>query len=119
MTIIETARAVPVDLDVVFLTTRQRLKRAVSTLGYVWLGALLAVMVPVLHFALVPALLLVGPIAAVFAFRARVRLDPGIRVPCPKCASKFSVEYEHYGWPLRLGCRRCFAVLRARPRDPA
>lgn len=119
ITIIETAQAAPVDLDVAFLTTRQRLKRALSTLGYVWFAALLAVTVPVLHLVLVPVFLLAGPIAAVFSFRTRVRLDPGTRVPCPKCASMFAVESEHYGWPLRLRCRRCFAALSATPREPA
>lgn len=116
---IEPAQAIPADLDVVVLTIRQRLKRALSILGYVWFAALLTVMVPVLHLALVPSLLLAGPVAAVFVFRTRVRLDPGVRVVCPRCASVFSVESEHYGWPLRLSCRHCFAAIRATPRPSA
>lgn len=60
--------------------------RAVRALGICWAFALVAVLVPFLHWVLVPALVLLGPVVAVRAF-ANDRQVSGGGGPCPVCAT--------------------------------
>lgn len=61
-----------------------RATRAVTALGALWLAALLCVFIPLLHFVLVPSLLLAGPIVAFLRLREDVSLA-AVRGPCPRC----------------------------------
>lgn len=60
--------------------------RAGRALGICWAFALIAVLVPFLHWVLVPALILLGPVVALRAF-ANDRQVSGGGGPCPVCAS--------------------------------
>jgi hypothetical protein len=116
LSIVDSARpAVAAQLDVVLLSTVARVTRALRFLGTVWAFALLSVLVPLLHFVLVPGLLLLGLVAGALGFKSRVRAEAGSGVACPKCASGVQLEGARYGWPLRLDCRTCSAAISARP----
>lgn len=118
LTILDSARPPTLaDVDVVVLTRPERMKRAVARLGAVWGAAILSVAIPILHFVLVPGLLLLGPVVAVLAFRARVRADVHSGIDCPKCGSRVSATNATYGWPLRLACVECGSRLTANPRS--
>lgn len=102
-----------VELRVEALPRKERLKTALRRLGIAWGLALLAVMVPLLHFVLVPGLLLAGPIFALLSTRRSVRLVVGQVVPCTKCSAPILIDGEHLGWPARLDCPGCGAALTA------
>ena len=67
-----------------------RLKRALRTLGYVWAGALFSVILPGLHFILVPGLFLAGPIVAWWLFDQESVVAGG-EADCPRCAKRFVI----------------------------
>lgn len=76
----------PVRLDEVEWTAAQRMQRALKALGLCWAAAVAAVFLPVLHFVLVPALLLAGPVAALVRHRER-RSVLGYAGTCPACGA--------------------------------
>jgi len=118
LTILDSARPPTLaDVDVTVLTRPERLKRALARLGAVWGAAIFAIAIPILHFILVPGLLLLGPVVAVLAFRARVRADANTGIGCPKCGSPVSAVGGTYGWPLRLACGECGIRFTASPRS--
>jgi hypothetical protein len=61
-----------------------RATRAARALGALWLAALVCVFIPLLHFVLVPSLLLAGPIVAFLRLREDVSLA-AVRGACPRC----------------------------------
>lgn len=76
----------PVRLHEVQWTRAQRTQRALQALGLCWAAAVAAVFLPVLHFVLVPALLLAGPIAALARYR-EARSLLGYEGVCPACSA--------------------------------
>jgi hypothetical protein len=97
----------PVTLELTRYDQRQRLVRAVLALGACWGLAVLAVLIPVLHFLLVPALFLAGPFFAYRRLHEEATVTR-IRGTCPACGQPI----EHAGreaWKplLRLDCPHC------------
>lgn len=65
-------------------TLAGRVARATIMLGALWGAALLCVFIPLLHFVLVPTLLLLGPVLAFARVREAVSLR-AVRGACPRC----------------------------------
>jgi len=99
------------DVFIESLTPRQRWLRAVKMGGICWGLALLSVLVPVLHFVLVPGFLLAGPIAAWLAWRRTESLLGG-EVDCPKCGQTYDVGTGGVQWPLQAQCDGCRTTVR-------
>ncbi len=74
----------PAQLEVRHWDSRQRLSRALQGLGMCWGAAVLAVLLPVLHWVLVPSLLIGGPIFAFLRYHERITVLAA-RGPCPAC----------------------------------
>lgn len=97
----------PATLEVTRYDHRQRVVRAVTALAACWGMAAVAILIPVLHFLLVPALFLAGPF---FAYRRLHELATVTRIrgTCPACGRPI----DHTGrepWKalLRLDCEHC------------
>jgi len=67
-----------------WVSKRGRLMAALKALGGFWLAAVAAVFLPLLHFILVPTLLLLGPLMFFWKLRESVTLL-GADGPCPAC----------------------------------
>lgn len=67
-----------------WVNKRGRLMAALKALGGFWLAAVGAVFLPLLHFILVPTLLLLGPLMFFWKLRESVTLL-GADGPCPAC----------------------------------
>lgn len=103
----------PAVVDCERLTPGQRAGRGAARVALCWGAALLAVFIPLLHFILVPALLLAGPVAGYFALRSTVTLSsPQLR--CPKCVN-LTHSAGATGWPARLICEHCGTTFLATP----
>ncbi len=94
------------------LSLRQRLGRALTRVGVCWAVAVPCVLVPLLHFVLVPGLVLLGPLLGALAFRATVVVTSE-RVKCPKCEQDTPIEPGTTGWPVGLRCAHCSTTFRA------
>jgi len=82
-------------------TLRQRRKRAVMIWAILWALALVSVLIPLVHFVLVPALLVAGPVAAYFRYRVEAVVETAVG-ECPLCHQSitlpldFSTELPHW-----------------------
>lgn len=90
---------------------RERLLRAAGTLATCWALAVVAVFLPLLHFVLVPGLLLLGP-ALAWARLREERTLLGVDGACPACAAPVR-EALSQPWRERtlLRCDACSRQL--------
>ena len=96
------------------LSPRARLGRGVVRLMVCWVLAVGCVLVPLLHFVLVPGLILLGPVLAWLATRATVEVKSE-RIRCPRCEQETGVEPGSTGWPVSLRCSLCSTTFSATP----
>lgn len=82
--------------------------RAIRVLGIAWAMGIVFVFIPLLHFILVPAFVLGGPILAYFTF-AQGSTVLGGEGACPACGQRFLVERAAEKWPLADTCSSCHA----------
>ena len=65
-------------------TLAGRVVRAATALAGLWGAAFVCVFIPLLHFVLVPTLLLLGPVMAALRLREKVSFK-AVRGACPRC----------------------------------
>lgn len=94
--------------------SRERLIRALKTLGACWALAMISVLIPLAHFILVPAFLLAGPIAA-FAVYQRESMIMGGKGTCPNCDAPFTVAKGKVRWPFQDLCSQCQSQVMLEP----
>jgi hypothetical protein len=83
----------------------------VTWLGLFWGLAVVSVLLPVVHFVLVPALLIAGPITALARYRRASGVLGGEGV-CPECDALLTVESAADEWPFSEVCETCGAAVR-------
>jgi hypothetical protein len=88
-----------------------RLKRALKILCLLWIGAVVSIVIPGLHFILVPGLFLAGPIAAYFLYRQESAVSGGT-IQCPSCKNTIPVVRSPNSWPINVVCPRCNGFVR-------
>ena len=89
------------------LTSKQRTTRALKIWGLGWGAALVAVFIPLLHFILVPSLLMAGPIVAFFIYQQQKLIIRG-EGTCPKCQKPFSISRGELKTSFNDVCSTCF-----------
>lgn len=88
-----------------------RTRRALKTLGLFWGLSLVTVIIPLLHFVLVPGLFIAGPIVAWVIYRQE-RMILGGEGICPQCGKAFAIVRAQEHWPLRDVCSHCHEEVR-------
>ena len=99
------------------LSAGARFRRGGVRLVVCWALAVPCVLVPLLHFVLVPGLLLLGPVLAFLGTRATVEVKCE-RITCPRCEQETGVEPGSTGWPVSLRCSLCSTTFSAAPAGP-
>lgn len=90
----------------------QRLRRAFAGLGKWWAVALLSVLIPVAHFALVPSFLAYGG-WQFFQRLGTAELATEARGTCPDCGAEQALELApRWRSPQPVTCRQCHRGLR-------
>ncbi|GMU58836.1 MAG: hypothetical protein IT380_00245 [Myxococcales bacterium] len=116
VTIEDSARApTTLSVQVSSLSWGARLGRGLKTLGALWLASIASILIPGLHFVLVPGFFVAGLVFLVLRVRGTVRLEPG-SFPCPKCGVAVPIEDGTTGWPAKCACPDCCARLSLTPR---
>ena len=101
-------------VTVVEWSRQERLRRAFKFGGMCWGAAIIAVFIPILHFILVPLLLLAGP-AAGYYFYHQERMSQGGQSVCPQCGASLKIEKGAAKWPAEEMCTACHTMLRVTP----
>lgn len=78
-----------------------------------WVGAVLSIAIPIVHFLTVPLLLVVGPVAGHLVYKL---FDGSIDVisgsgTCPACKHPINLQPTSATWPLSLTCGSCQAQV--------
>ncbi|MCM2277621.1 MAG: hypothetical protein NDJ89_06050 [Oligoflexia bacterium] len=97
-------------------TRRERMLRALKFGGGSWGLALVSVFLPLLHFVLVPAFLIAGPLVAFFVFNQE-SLVLGGKGKCPHCGGDFSIRRGAPRFPISDLCTRCQRTVLVRAGD--
>jgi hypothetical protein len=93
---------------------RDRVRRAVLGFAACWGAAILAVFLPVLHFVLVPALVIAGPLVALSQLRQHVTIVD-VEGPCPACGAAIREKLNSDArLPIELRCEQCRRALKVR-----
>ena len=90
---------------------RERTLRALKGLGLAWGAAAVAVFIPLLHFVLVPVLLIAGPILAVTLVGQKEIILGGNGI-CPDCKLAFHIARMAATWPASDICNHCHSRLK-------
>lgn len=90
---------------------RERFKRALTVGGATWALALFCVLLPLVHFVLVPTLLIAGPCIAVYLWNQEAVLLDG-KGECPQCKNTFMITRRAVKFPFSEVCEHCQASVR-------
>jgi hypothetical protein len=99
------------EIRVQFWTNRERTLRAIKLGGLCWCAALISVIIPLLHFVLVPSLLLAGPILAFIVLGQRSVVLGGEGI-CPNCQAFLPIARTAYQFPISDICAKCYSSLK-------
>lgn len=97
-------------LELELYSKSERTKVAMKRLVICWGASLLAIVVPIAHFLLVPGLFVAGPIAFYLGIRRTERLLTQ-SVLCPKCKTPVELESSKLKLPMQILCKPCRAFL--------
>ena len=101
-------------MDVRLIGIGLRTLRALQALGIWWTVAVIAVLVPLLHWALVPGFALAGPIMAIRAFGFDRQVCGGAGA-CPVCSSPLTFPRSAHPESFTATCRVCRTSLQVQP----
>jgi hypothetical protein len=88
-------------------TLASRVRRAALALGTAWLLAFPAIFLPVVHFVLVPGLVIGGVVLGLMFLREDRSLDR-IRATCPRCAATLDLAPGgRFRLPRPVQCVHC------------
>lgn len=95
-------------------TKKQRTLRAIKFCLIFWGLALGSVLLPLLHFILVPAFFLAGPILAIFTM-GRESVLLGGEGTCPSCQAPLPIARSAPRFPVSDLCTKCQRAVRIEP----
>ncbi|MBK7857526.1 MAG: hypothetical protein IPJ65_02650 [Archangiaceae bacterium] len=88
-------------------TMFERVRRGALGMALCWVGAGISIFMPILHFVLVPGLIVAGPIFGALQLSEKMRLRK-IKGSCPRC--KVEREYQlslRFNGPRSFTCDGC------------
>jgi hypothetical protein len=103
-----------VTVPVEVLGPSTRALRGLKRMALVSVIGVCIVPIPLLHLCGVLVALIVGPIAGVFAWQAKALLG-ACAVPCAKCNEPLAIPEGQAGWPARVHCAKCGAMVEFNP----
>ena len=107
-------RTSPGKITVQFWDSKDRTRRAFKFWGICWGGAMFAVILPLIHFVLVPSLLLAGPCVAVYLL-TRESVVLGGQGTCPACQAALPIARTAYRFPISDVCSSCQSWVKISP----
>lgn len=91
-------------------TMTERLRRMLKIFGMLLAAAFVAVFIPLLHFVLVPVLLLGAILFGVLAWIDRAEILRG-EFPCPQCQKINTLPRGSEDFPRDTRCQHCYFTV--------
>lgn len=91
-------------------------KKGLKVFGYTWLGAVVTLFIPIVHFVTVPAALLLGPLLGYLTYRNALSRAT-ISCPtatCPACRAPLPLTFASDVTEIERSCKACRALLKIR-----
>jgi hypothetical protein len=98
-------------LKVTFFAKAARIYRAIKAGLICWLIGVFCILVPILHFVLVPAFFFLGLFMLMQQWSLRLYLEDGQTIHCPSCKGELLLKCGAFDWPKREICSHCRADL--------
>lgn len=102
-------------IQVQFWNKKERTARALKFGGLCWGGAVIAVILPLVHFVLVPGLLIAGPLLA-WNILSKESVVLGGEGSCPNCGKTVAIARAPFKFPILDLCTNCHRELRVEAR---
>lgn len=102
------------NVQIVTLTKGGRLIRGLKALGICWAIAIFCILIPILHFVLVPLFLLIGALMFMQQWGQQYYFVSG-SILCPSCQTEIKPKAGAFDWPKREICHNCRADLSFSP----
>lgn len=91
-------------------STQERLRRMFKVGGLLFGAAFVAVFVPILHFVLVPVLLLCALVFGIATWMDKAEILRG-EFNCPQCQKLNTLPRESESFPRTYRCQHCYFTL--------
>lgn len=98
------------EVQVMVWTPRERTLRAIKFSGICWGLAVLSIVIPFLHFFLVPGFLITGPIVYYYVYKQERIITEG-KGTCPGCFVPLPISRTRYRFPIYELCTSCQSNL--------
>ncbi len=93
------------------LSLQQRIILGATRFATVVVCAALAILLPVIHFFLVPLLLLLAPWAGYSSYQKHFKITP-FDFKCPDCQDTLKVDKKYVNVPIEVSCQNCGSRLK-------
>lgn len=93
-------------VEVVTFDAKARSRRALKALGMCWGGAVLCVPIPIIHFTVLPSLLIAG-LVLFFRISGQSSQILGGAGTCPECGKTFRIAKADHRFPMDELCEHC------------
>lgn len=87
-------------------STKERMRSCLILWLGSWIAAGLAVFLPLLHFILVPAFIIAGPVLGLTKYYQKSKVLEGSGT-CPACQKNLKIVSGSLNWPLEELCSAC------------
>lgn len=99
------------DLEVKGLSQSERFKNAIRLFIISLIAAAGFALIPVLHFVLVPASLLIG-VYLFYQFYKFKNSHLQKNILCPDCRIELSLKARAFNWPIQIECQKCRSQIK-------
>ena len=97
-------------------SANQKVVNAFKKLLLFWLAAAFCILIPALHFLLVPLFFVLG----IIAFSKTIKLNGKVikgQAECPYCKHPVKIHPTLLAWPLKEICQSCGRAIRITKKD--
>lgn len=95
---------------------RETMMKVIKTLAMFWGLAIFSILLPVVHFVLVPLFFFVGIFMALRARKYHEEMLSG-EIKCPHCGTNVKIGKAPIIWPLSEICQNCASAVRISPKS--
>ncbi|QLY27014.1 hypothetical protein [Bdellovibrio sp. KM01] len=104
------------ELEIKVFNQADKTRTALKKLALWWGLSLISVLLPVVHFVLVPLFFFLGFFFAWKGFKSEGQVLDG-RTTCPHCGNPVNVGKGELNWPVTEICQSCARVVRMEKKE--